>query len=81
MLEAVDRGETVYLVEGEKDVHALEAWGVVATCSPFGAGKWSDKYAQVLAGADVVVIADRDDAGYRHARDASCTPSRPSPPP
>ena len=38
VLAAVNAGETVYIAEGEKDVHALEAAGVTATCNPSGAG-------------------------------------------
>jgi hypothetical protein len=34
VVAAVDNGTTVWIAEGEKDVHALEAAGVVATCSP-----------------------------------------------
>ena len=40
VIEAVAAGQTVYVVEGEKDVHALERAGAVATCNPMGAGKW-----------------------------------------
>lgn len=68
VLEAVARGETIYVVEGEKDVGALERLGLTATCNPGGAGNWADAYAGALAGATVVVIADRDEPGYRHAR-------------
>ena len=32
--------ETVFICEGEKDVHSLEGLGVLATCNPMGAGKW-----------------------------------------
>ena len=68
LLAAVERGDTVYLVEGEKDADRLHREGLTASCNPGGAGKWSDSYAQALAGADVVVIADRDLPGYAHAR-------------
>src|SRR5690606_37649624 len=44
------------------------AHGFAATCSPMGAGKWDDSYSESLAGADVVVIADADEPGRRHAR-------------
>jgi putative DNA primase/helicase len=47
---------TVYVVEGEKDVHALEKLGLVATTNPMGAGKWRDEYAEQLRGAGRVVI-------------------------
>lgn len=68
VLDAVKAGSTVYVVEGEKDVHALEAAGVVATCNPMGAGKWRDSYAKTLRGADVVIVQDLDDKGREHAR-------------
>ncbi|MGZ4373060.1 MAG: toprim domain-containing protein, partial [Gaiellaceae bacterium] len=67
VLEAVAADETVYVVEGEKDVHALERAGVVATTNAMGAGKWRKEYAKTLRGADVVIIADGDTAGREHA--------------
>jgi replicative DNA helicase len=67
VLAAVQAGTTVYVVEGEKDVHALERAGLVATCNPMGAGKWRAEYAESLRGARVVVIADRDEPGREHA--------------
>jgi hypothetical protein len=33
------KAETVYLPEGEKDVHTLESWGPVASCNPGGSGR------------------------------------------
>ena len=56
------------MVEGEKDVHALERAGVVATCNPGGAGKWREEYSEVLREAVVVIIADKDKPGQAHAR-------------
>jgi 5S rRNA maturation endonuclease (ribonuclease M5) len=67
VLEAVAAGDTVYVVEGEKDVHALERAGIVATTNAMGAGKWRKEYATPLRGAHVVVVADRDDTGREHA--------------
>jgi hypothetical protein len=63
-------GRTVWVVEGEKDVHALEQAGEVATCNPMGAGnrKWRPEYTEMLSGARaVVVVADRDEDGREHA--------------
>lgn len=68
VIEAVAAGQTVYVVEGEKDALALERAGYVATTNPGGAGKWRDWYNSALAGADVVVVADRDKAGLDHAQ-------------
>lgn len=72
--EAVARGEPVYVVEGEQDVHALESLGATATCNPMGAGKWG-KVGDVSAlhGAQVVVVADQDDAGAAHAADVAAS--------
>lgn len=67
VLEAVERGHTIYIVEGEKDVHAIEAAGGTATCNPGGAGKWRDEYSRQLAGATVVIVADNDAPGLQHA--------------
>ncbi|WP_052709760.1 hypothetical protein [Streptomyces sp. NRRL S-495] len=64
---AIAAGETVYVVEGEGDADRLAGLGVVATCNPTGAGKWRALHTEQLAGAHVVVVADFDEAGYRHA--------------
>ena len=63
----------MYVVEGERDVLALERAGVTATCNPMGAGKWRDTYAESLVGADVVVVADQDEPGRRHARQVAAS--------
>jgi len=67
LIEAVGCGETIHIVEGEKDVLALVAAGFAATCNPGGALKWRDDYNEALRGADVVVIADKDTPGREHA--------------
>jgi 5S rRNA maturation endonuclease (ribonuclease M5) len=69
ILAAVGAGTTVYIVEGEKDVHSIERAGGVATSSPGGAGKWRDDYDEWFRGADVVIVADRDEPGRDHAAD------------
>lgn len=69
VLEAVREGRTIWLVEGEKDVHTLLDLGEVATTMPMGAGKWKDEYSEALSGATVKIVADKDDAGRQHARD------------
>jgi len=65
--EAVKAGQMVYVVEGEKDVEAIRAAGAVATCNSGGAGKWQPEFARFLHGASVLIVADRDRAGLRHA--------------
>lgn len=64
--EALAKEESVYVCEGEKDVLALEYIGLSATCNAGGAGKWEPQYTDSLAGADVVVIADKDEPGRKH---------------
>ena len=60
IVHATRQGATIYVVEGEKDVHAIERTGHVATTNPGGAGKWRTDYNQWFTGADVIVVADRD---------------------
>lgn len=66
---AVAAGQTIYVLEGEKDVHALEGVGAVACCSPMGASNAHKADWTPLHGAHVVVVPDRDDAGQRYASD------------
>lgn len=68
VLAAAASGGRVYLVEGEKDADSGAAADLVCTTSAFGASsKWLPQYTQALAGADVVLVADRDKAGYERA--------------
>lgn len=69
VLNAISRGDLVFIVEGEKDADRLAAAGETATCNPHGAGKWRPEYNQTLKGARVAVIADRDEPGRAHAQD------------
>lgn len=71
VVDAVAAGQTIYICEGEKDALAVERAGAVATCNPGGAGKWRPEYNQALAGAPVVVIADRDEPGRKHATEVA----------
>ena len=73
VLDAVKRGEPVYVCEGEKDVHAVEQAGSCATCNPGGAGKWRPEYSDSLTGASVVVVADKDEPGRKHAADVAAS--------
>lgn len=61
--------EPIYHVEGEKDADNLMGWGKVATTSPGGANAWKPEYANAYAGKKVVVIPDKDTAGYSYAKD------------
>jgi hypothetical protein len=57
----------VFVVEGEKAVIALEKVGLVATCSPKGAGSWGNSYTEGLIGKHVCILPDNDDPGIAHA--------------
>jgi KaiC/GvpD/RAD55 family RecA-like ATPase/5S rRNA maturation endonuclease (ribonuclease M5) len=71
VIKAVKEQRTVYVAEGEKDVLALERAGVTATCNAGGAGKWEDNYGQYFQSAEVVIIADKDEPGRKHAQDVA----------
>jgi 5S rRNA maturation endonuclease (ribonuclease M5) len=58
--------QKVFVVEGEKDAENLAALGFCATCNVGGAGKWLDSYSESLAGKDVVICGDNDEAGEKH---------------
>jgi hypothetical protein len=64
----IREGLPVFICEGEKDVLALVEHGLAATCNPMGAKKWRDSYSETLRGADVIIIADKDEAGREHAQ-------------
>ena len=66
-LPTVFGAETVYIVEGEKDVETLEGWGLVATCNSGGAGKWRAEFAGYFEGKHVVILPDQDEPGQKHA--------------
>lgn len=73
LVEAVACGQTVFIVEGEKDANTAERLGLIATCNVMGAGKWKTRgadYAQFFRDADVVIIPDNDEdprKGRAHA--------------
>ncbi len=71
VVAAVEAGGTVFTPEGEKDVNNLARLGLAATTSPMGAGKWRSSYNEALAGANVVVLPDNDEPGYKHAQDVA----------
>jgi hypothetical protein len=71
LVEAVAAKKLVFIAEGKKAVDALVAIGLAATCSPGGAGKWKNEYADYFKGADVIVLPDNDDVGEKHAQDVT----------
>jgi 5S rRNA maturation endonuclease (ribonuclease M5) len=68
-LPGVLQADSVYLVEGEKDVATLESRGLVATTNSGGAAqKWLPEYTESLRGRCVIIIPDNDDPGRKRAR-------------
>lgn len=66
LLDDAGAGYPIYIVEGEKKVDMLRALGVPATCNHGGAGKWPDELVPYFMGADLVLLADNDEAGRKH---------------
>ena len=64
---AIDKGQTIYLAEGEKDADNLVQLGLPATTNPGGAGKWRVSYSDSLRGAHVAILPDNDPPGRQHA--------------
>lgn len=65
------KADTVFLVEGEKDVDNLRAQGLAATCAPNGAGggsKWRDTYTPYFTGKTVYILQDNDQIGKEFAQ-------------
>ncbi len=71
VIGAVERGDEIFIVEGEKDADAVVAAGGIATCNPMGAGKWRNEFAEHFRGASVSIVADDDTVGRKHARDVA----------
>jgi hypothetical protein len=67
VIKGIANGETIFIVEGEKDVDRLAVEKITATCNPHGAGKWRTEYNTTFTGAHVVIVADRDTPGRDHA--------------
>ena len=68
LIEGIANDRLVLLCEGEHDAETAHELGYVATTPPEGAEKpWRDEYSETLRGADVIVVADNDDRGRKHA--------------
>lgn len=61
--------DTLYIVEGEKDVQTLNLYGKAAVSLPDGAkSKWLDSYTEFLKGRNVAIIQDNDEPGKNLAQ-------------
>jgi hypothetical protein len=61
--------DIVVVVEGEKCVHVLQKYGIIATTSPCGAGKAQYADWAPLAGKNVILWPDNDAVGNQHMQD------------
>jgi len=59
--------EPVFVVEGEKCVHALIKLGLLATTASQGCNGWRPHHAKHLNGRNIVVLPDNDAAGDKYA--------------
>jgi hypothetical protein len=66
---AIAEGKTTFLPEGEKDCETLIEWGFAATTNSGGAQNWRPHHAEMLRGADVVILGDDDPAGRKRVED------------
>src|SRR5262249_57702788 len=60
---------TVFVCEGEKDADRVTSLEHCATT--VASGKWSDDCVKALAGRDIIILQDNDDAGAKKAMDAA----------
>lgn len=60
LLAAVEAKEPIWVVDGERDVQALEREGHAATCCSGGMLKWPQMHSRYLIGATVKIIVDQD---------------------
>lgn len=67
LLAGIEAGAMIFIPEGEKDVENLRKLGLVATCNPMGAGKWTKDLNPHFRGANVVILPDNDEPGRKHA--------------
>ncbi len=71
MLPALAGAQRMYLTEGEKCADVLRALGLIATTSAGGAKAARKTDWTPLAGKEVVLLPDNDDAGARYAEDVA----------
>lgn len=64
VLQAIAAKQTIWVLEGEKDVHSAEGLGLVATTNPSGGGSFGQRFADLFAAATVHAVLDRDATGW-----------------
>ena len=65
LMEPETERRIVFLPDTPPQCETLKAWGLMATCNSGGVKHWTKALAAELAGADVVILFDEDDAGRK----------------
>ncbi|KKS68328.1 MAG: hypothetical protein UV38_C0002G0197 [candidate division TM6 bacterium GW2011_GWE2_42_60] len=63
VLKAIENGQQIFLVEGEKDVDRLTKERLVATTATEST-EWNEGFTNIFKNADVVLLFDYDKAGF-----------------
>lgn len=64
----LSEGRPIFVVEGEKDALSLASRGFPATTKAGGSeSKWEETNVEMFEGADVTIVADKDEAGAKCA--------------
>jgi hypothetical protein len=69
LIESVALGRPIYIVEGEACADALRDLGLAATTNSGGAGKWLPEFNEYFRDADVLLLPDNDEPGWKHVND------------
>ena len=66
-LPQVIASQSVFIVEGEKDVHTIESLGFVGTTNSGGSNqRWLPEWSRYFQGKSVVIVPDNDAPGLKH---------------
>lgn len=65
----LDNAESLFIVEGEKDVENMAKAGMVAVSLPDGSqSKWEAAYEKILSGKKIAILPDNDAPGMKYAQ-------------
>jgi hypothetical protein len=68
LVAALQRGDPIFLPEGEQDVDTLASLEVAAVTSPMGAQHWAKcDYTPLTGARNLIIIQDRDEQGRQRA--------------
>ena len=64
--KAINENKHIFIVEGEKDVDTMAKQGYIAFTYG-GVNDWQSDFAELVKGANVIILADNDNAGIKVA--------------